>query len=135
MPQKAAFEVAKRETEISKLDSEIASKEEAIASLETEIEDLNNQIELLQGEIIKIKGEPISFPAGYFTAGTDFQTGRNKIYNGHRNFVVYSASGRLRVNIILGSVDDDFSVKEYVYNFETGDQIESRTSFKMVFIE
>jgi hypothetical protein len=50
----------------------------------------------------------------------------------NKNIFIFSQK---RVNIILGSVDDDFSVKEYVYNFETGDQIESRTSFKMVFIE
>lgn len=102
-------------------------------SLETQKKQLETEINTLKDDIIKLKGEPKTYPAGHLTAGTDIPIGKYKIYGGKSNFVVYSSSGSLKVNIILGS--GSFAVSEYIYTFSTGDRIQANSSFKLVSIE
>ena len=104
-----------------------------VSSLENKKQSLNTEIQQLNGEVTKIKGEPKTYPAGQLTAGTDVPIGRYKIYGGSSNFVVYSSSGSLEVNVILGS--GAYNVNEYIYTFKTGDIIKANSSFKLVSIE
>lgn len=120
------------DAEIDSLNAQKSSLESEVAGLETEKSNLQSTIAKLQGDIVVLKGQPISFPAGYFIAGTDFDVGRYKIYGGSSNFVVHSASGSLRVNIILGG---SYGVDEYIYTFSKGDEIEASSSFKLVLVE
>ena len=121
----AAVEVAKRETDIKNLDKKKADLTKEIASLQ-------GQVDKLKQDIIKATGSTKSYPAGELYAGVDFPVGRYRIHGGSSNFVVYSASGYLRVNIILGS---SYGVSEYIYRFEQGDKIEARSSYKMTPIQ
>jgi len=93
---------------------------------------LQQEIDSLNEEVIKTKGEPKTYPAGHLIAGTDVPTGKYKIFGGHSNFVVRSATGRLEVNIILGT---SYGVDEYIYTFKKGDNIEADSSFKLIEIE
>lgn len=118
---------------------EAAKKEDELAALEARKQELEGQVGALQqtidglnGDIIRIKGEARTYPAGYLTAGTDFEAGRYKIYGGSSNFVVYSSSGKLQVNIILGG---SWGVDEYIYSFASGDKVEASSSFKLVPVE
>lgn len=111
---------------ITTLESKVTELTNQKASLETQVSELNS-------EVIKLKGEPKTYPAGQLVAGTDVPTGKYKIYGGNSNFVVYSASGSLQVNIVLGT--NAYSVSEYIYTFKTGDKIEARSSFKLVEVE
>lgn len=125
----AALEVARREGEILGLD-------ESKAALEGEVAGLEERINALQGEVVRISGEPIQFPAGVFYAGQDFEVGRYKIYDGSSNFFVENSSGRNEVNIILAKPGNRYdNPSEYIYKFSAGEQIEARSSFKMVPVE
>lgn len=114
------------QTKQSELNSEISLLENKKQSLNTEIQQLN-------GEVTKAKGKPKTYPAGQLTAGTDVPIGKYKIYGGNSNFIVYSSSGSLEVNIVLGS--GTYDVNEYIYTFKTGDIIKANSSFKLVSIE
>lgn len=111
-------------------ESELNSK---ISSLKNEKQTLNAEIEQLNREVIKLKGNPKTYPAGQLTAGTDLPIGKYKIYGGNSNFVVYSSTGALQVNIILGS--GSYNVSEYIYTFKMGDKIKANSSFKLVAVE
>lgn len=135
-------QVNKKEKEISEIKQEEKQKElnDNIETLETKVsnltkskENLEKEVESLKEDIIRIKGEEKTYPAGQFTAGKDVAVGRYKIFEGNSNFTVHSSTGRLMVNIILGN--DNYSVSEYIYTFKDGDQIESRSPFKIVEVE
>ncbi len=102
-------------------------------TLQNEVNNLTEKKNQLNSEIVSIKGQPLTFPAGYFTAGIDFEAGRYKIYDGNSNFIVYSARGDLKVNTILGN-DPRYSVSEYIYNFNSGDKIQAGSSFKLILV-
>ena len=116
--------------EIQTKQNEIKSE---ISSLENKKQTLNTEIQELNSEVVKIKGQPKTYPAGQLTAGTDIPVGKYKIYDGKSNFVVYSKSGELKVNIILGA--ENYGVNEYVYTFKEGDMVKANSSFKLVTIE
>lgn len=116
--------------EIQTKQNEIKSE---ISSLENKKQTLNTEIQELNSEVAKIKGQPKTYPAGQLTAGTDIPVGKYKIYDGNSNFVVYSKSGELKVNIILGA--ENYGVNEYVYTFKEGDMVKANSSFKLVTIE
>ena len=116
--------------EIQTKQNEIKSE---ISSLENKKQTLNTEIQELNSEVVKIKGQPKTYPAGQLTAGTDIPVGKYKIYDGNSNFVVYSKSGELKVNIILGA--ENYGVNEYVYTFKEGDMVKANSSFKLVTIE
>ena len=103
-----------------------------IKKLEDKKASLNNEITNLSEEVIKLKGEPRTYPAGHLVAGEDIPLGKYKIYDGNSNFVVYSSSGNLQVNIIL---DSRYGVDEYIYTFKKGDKIQASSSFKLVKVE
>ncbi|MBQ3408946.1 MAG: hypothetical protein IJH12_07075 [Clostridia bacterium] len=119
-----------KEVTQEKYQSELTSK---ISELEKNKSNLETQVDKLSKDVITLKGAEKSYPAGYLTAGTDFEVGRYKIYGGSSNFIVHSSSGSLRVNIILGH--GSYDVSEYLYTFKLGDEIDARSSFKMVPIE
>lgn len=116
--------------EIQTKQNEIKSE---ISLLENKKQTLNTEIQELNSEVVKIKGQPKTYPAGQLTAGTDIPVGKYKIYDGNSNFVVYSKSGELKVNIILGA--ENYGVNEYVYTFKEGDMVKANSSFKLVTIE
>lgn len=116
---------------IQKLKEEQKDLEEDISDKKTEKTSLEKELKKLNGDITISKGKARSYPAGQLVAGEDFDTGRYKIYGGSSNFIVYSRFGDLEVNTILG----DWGVKEYVYTFNVGDEIEAHSSFKMQPIE
>ena len=121
------------DSSISDLQSEKSDVEADIKDLQDSIEDLKADKKKLESDIIQISGKSKKYPAGYLTAGKDFEIGRYKIYGGSSNFVVYSSSGALMVNIILGN--DSYSVSEYIYEFSYGDKVEASSAFKMVPVE
>lgn len=125
--------------EILKLEGNKKNVQEQIDFLKNDINTLLNdkksvqaEIDDLKGEVIKIKGQEKTYPAGYLTAGTDFEIGRYRIYGGNSNFVVRSSLGELKVNIILGG---KYGVNEYIYEFSTGDKVQAESSFKMVLVK
>lgn len=121
-----------KEEILAKLEAEENKLNLNISGLQEKEKSLNEQIEKLNGEVAKAKGQPKTYPAGHLTAGTDIPVGKYKIYGGNSNFVVYSSTGSLEVNIILGT---RFGVEEYIYTFKTGDKIEANSSFKLVEVE
>lgn len=123
----------KQEETIKEIENKISKLNTEITNLQSQKDSLNTEIETLKEETIKLKGEPKTYPAGQLVAGTDIPVGKYKIFGGNSNFVVYSAYGDLKVNIILGS--GNYNVNEYIYTFQNGDQIESRSSFKLVSVE
>lgn len=117
------------------LNSKINELDSKVLSLEKQKEELESKIKSLKEDVIKIKGEGKNFPAGYLSAGKDFEAGRYKIYGGSGNFAVYSSTGKLRVNIILGDNPNYHQVNEYLYSFSDGDEIKANSQFKMIPIE
>ena len=134
-------EISDKEKEIRELQQEDRKKEvqNNIKTLENkqeeltkEKETLESQVTSLKQDVIKIKGEPKTYPAGQLIAGEDVPIGKFKIYGGKSNFQVYSSTGRLQVNIILGG---SYGVDEYIYTFKADDKIEASSSFKLVEVE
>lgn len=128
-----------REEEKNKIKEEIeelkADKQKIAEDIEAKKEEktsLEQKLKELEDEVITVKGKGKTYPAGYLTAGKDFEVGRYKIYGGSSNFIVYSKYGDLRVNIILGG---KYGVEEYIYTFEDGDEIKAGSSFKLRPIE
>lgn len=122
-----------KQKELEEIETKKNELNTEIVTLEDKKETLNLEIEQLNGEVVKLKGEPKTYPAGHLEAGTDIPIGKYKIYDGNSNFVVYSSTGKLKVNIILGT--GNYNVKEYIYTFENGDKIEASSSFKLVEVE
>lgn len=118
-----------KQQELNEQIQELETKQEELSIQKTELE---SQIQTLSEEVAKAKGEPKNYSAGHLTAGIDVPTGKYKIYGGSSNFVVYSAYGSLKVNIILGG---SYGVSEYIYTFEEGDKIEANSAFKLVAVE
>lgn len=117
---------------------ESENKQDIISSLNTEISNLEIEIDALNAKITELDGvyskklsEPISFSAGQYECGINFEPGRYRIYGGSSNFFV---NGGLDVNIILGNDLSWGQVPEYIYNFRRGDEVESRSPFKMQLI-
>ena len=127
------YKEATKQKEKEEIETEIADLNSQKDFLQNEVDSLTEQKNQLNSEIVTIKGQPLSFPAGYFTAGTDFEPGRYKIYDGNSNFVVTDIFGDLKVNIILGS-DLRYDVSEYIYEFKNGDKIEADSGFKLVLV-
>ena len=121
-----------KQEELNKLETKKGQLNTDITLLEDKKQTLNSEIEQLNGEVVELKGTPKTYPAGQLTAGTDVPTGKYKIYDGNSNFIVYSSTGNLEVNIVLGG---SFGVNEYIYTFKNGDKIKANSSFKLVEVE
>jgi Skp family chaperone for outer membrane proteins len=134
----AEFEAAKKvvadktsaENQIADLNKQIDSKKGEIAGLDGQIKSKNDQLASLTGQIQAKNEAPKVLPAGQFVVGKDVPASRYKaVPNGEgSNFVVYSSSGGLKVNTILGSI----GVCEYIFYAESGDQIKTEASVKLI---
>lgn len=90
------------------LEKEISDFETKVKELTSQTETLNSDIskkqaelDKLTGNILKATGEPKTLPSGDYIVGTDLPKGRY-VVSGSSNFQVYSASGRIQINTILG---------------------------------
>lgn len=126
-------EELKQTSKQKEINDKITALQTQQTSLEKQVSDKNAELENLKSDIIKAKQEPKTYPAGMYTVGQNMPSGRYKVYGGSSNFTVYSASGSLKVNTILG--DDKYSTPEYICNFNTGDVVNARSSFKIVEVE
>ncbi|MDZ5711402.1 hypothetical protein [Jeotgalibacillus haloalkalitolerans] len=109
------------QSEISELDEVLLSKQDELAQLE--------------GDILKAAGQPVELTAGQFIVGMDVPPGRYQATNlgEGSNFIVYSASGDLLVNTILG--DSIVGSGDYVFFASEGDQVETHEAVRLVPVE
>lgn len=118
---------------INKLEGELKEKENTVSSLDADIENKQGELDAI-GEAITLKeDEPVSLPAGQFVVGYDIDPNRYTAKEGSSNFVVYSSSGSLKVNTILGG--GTIGVDEYVFFAEEGDVIELEAPAKFYVTE
>lgn len=108
--------------------AELETKSKDLEGINTQISQKQAVLDKLNGDIIQAKGQPITLPAGQFVVGNDIPAGRYNV-SGSSNFFVYSSSGRLKVNTILGN--GYVGRGDYVCTLDTGDNIENhaRTTF------
>lgn len=108
--------------------AELETKNKDLEGINTQISQKQAELDKLNGDIIQAKGQPITLPAGQFVVGNDVPAGRYNV-SGSSNFFVYSSSGRLKVNTILGN--GYVGRGDYVCTLDTGDNIENhaRTTF------
>ncbi len=108
--------------------AELETKSKDLEGINTQISQKQAELDKLNGDIIQAKGQPITLPAGQFVVGNDVPAGRYNV-SGSSNFFVYSSSGRLKVNTILGN--SYVGRGDYVCTLDTGDNIENhaRTTF------
>ena len=88
--------------EQAKIDAQIAAKQDELNKKQAEVDSKQAELDKLTGEVVKAAGDPITVSAGDYIVGTDFKAGRYKV-SGSSNFVVYTSSGELYINTILGS--------------------------------
>lgn len=112
----------------TELDKNLNIKNEELKNLSSQVEQKQAELDKLNGDILQAKGQPITLPAGQFVVGNDVPAGRYNV-SGSSNFFVYSSSGRLKVNTILGN--SYVGRGDYVCTLDTGDNIENhaRTTF------
>ncbi|MEV2911708.1 hypothetical protein ABNF65_24625, partial [Paenibacillus larvae] len=94
------------------------------------------ELDKLESAIKKKKEAPIVLPAGKLTGGKDIPAGRYNVTKAGRegsNFIVMSASGKLKANTIID--DGSFGVSEYLATIESGDILDCEASFKFTPIE
>ena len=110
------------------LDNEIADKSAKLEQLNTDVGLKQAELDSLTGEVTKAKSAPKTLSAGQFIVGTDLPAGRYNV-SGSSNFIVYGATGRLKVNTILGS--SIVGNGDYVCTLTDGDQMElgAKTTF------
>ena len=108
--------------------AELETKNKDLEGINTQISQKQAVLDKLNGDIVQAKGQPITLPAGQFVVGNDVPAGRYNV-SGSSNFFVYSSSGRLKVNTILGN--GYVGRGDYVCTLDTGDNIENhaRTTF------
>ena len=110
-----------KEGEIVQLDNDIQAKSNGVAKLAAEIQEKSSELDQLKNAIQRTGEEPKVLPAGEYTVGYDIDAGRY-IVTGRSNFVVHSATGRLKVNTILGG--GSYGEESYTCTLETGDSLE-----------
>lgn len=115
-------------SEIANLDNEIQDKNNTIASLDASISAKSSELDSLKNAIQRTGEEPKTLPAGEFTVGADLPEGRYQV-SGSSNFVVYSSSGGLKVNTILGN--SRVGSGDYVCTLSSGNtmRLSARTTF------
>lgn len=105
--------------EITSLDADINNKTTTVSTLDNDIAAKSAELDSLKNAI-KTTGEaPKVLPAGQFIAGKDIPAGRYTV-TGKGNFVVHSATGRLKVNTILGGGMFEDSYTCYI---DAGDEL------------
>ncbi|WP_078555923.1 hypothetical protein [Bacillus alkalicellulosilyticus] len=110
-------------SEIKDLESELKLKERELDSIKSNIERKDKELSAISGELKKKQDEPKRLSSGTFIVGHDIPASRYIATpnGGSGNFVVYSATGSLKVNVILGG---SIGVPEHVFFAEEGDTIE-----------
>lgn len=103
-------------------------------NLNGSISDAEKELEKLETGIAKKKEEPVSLIAGTFIVGEDVPSNRYQATNVGEgsNLIVYSSSGELKVNTILG---DDWGSGDYIFHAEEGDTIETHGPIKLIPVE
>lgn len=118
-------------TALDKYNSDKQTYSDNITSQNATITTLNGDISTKESELAKLTsgivktGEPITLGAGNHTVGVDIPAGRYNV-TGRSNFVVYTASGSLLVNTILGG--GSWGVDSYTCNLSDGYTIEASGS-------
>ncbi|WP_413379046.1 hypothetical protein [Alkalihalobacillus sp. 1P02AB] len=114
---------------------ELSEQEKELKELLASISAKQDELAAVSGEIKKKEGEPKVLSAGHYQVGPDLSPGRYiaEPNGGNGNFVVYSASDRLKVNTILGSGTHYES--EYIFYAEEGDSMELSTRIKFSEVE
>ena len=122
------------QSDIEKLESQIDEKQSEIASLDEQIQDKQKELASLEGKIQETGEKPIDLPSGTFIVGSDLPANRYKVTTNSSsgNFVVYSSSGKLKVNQILGT---SFGETEHIFFAEEGDIIETNMRVKLTPVE
>jgi septal ring factor EnvC (AmiA/AmiB activator) len=122
------------EYEIAALEGKVKEKQTEINSMDAGIKEKKAEFASISGQIQEKQEAPKQLPAGQFIVGKDIPSGRYKAVpaGGSGNFVVYSSSGGLKVNTILGG---SYGEPEYVFYAEEGDMIELSTSAKFIPVE
>lgn len=106
------------ETEIKSLDIEIRTEQTKLDDLSAKVTAKQTELEKIENVVASKGEEPIKLSPGQYIVGADFPAGRYiaKPNGGNGNFVVYSDSGSLEVNTILGGTYGEAS-----YTFFTMD--------------
>lgn len=117
----------------TKIKSEITAAETTLDGLKSNIDEAKDTLGGLEGKIVKAKGKPTEVGAGHFVFGSDIKPGRYEVTPVGRgtNFVVYSSSGSLAVNTILGSN----GVPSYVFEAGDGYTLENEGRVKLTPVE
>lgn len=142
----------KKETEVNELlallediDTLTEEKEETSADVDDAKEDLENinadlktatkDLEKLEKTITKKKEDPTQLLSGVYIVGEDVEPGRYQATNvgSGSNFFVYSDSGSVKVNTILG--DSSVGSGDYVFFANDGDLIETNAEVKLIPVE
>lgn len=119
--------------EIKKAEGQLSSKKEELSSLDSQISSKNDDLAKVDQLIKEKEEEPVQLSAGTFIVGQDFPPGRYKAQPVGRgsNFAVYSDTGDLEVNTILGSNGE----AEYIFYAFDGYVIESRSTASLTPVE
>ncbi len=121
-------EKEKTEGRISKLEGDLEKQTKVMDEKDEEISALKEQIEEKNEEISELKNPPppstSKLGAGKWIAGEHIAPGRYTVSaeSGSGNFIVFSSSGRLEVNEILG--DGDWGVTDVTFTLSEEDEIE-----------
>ncbi|MBP1971135.1 seryl-tRNA synthetase [Virgibacillus natechei] len=118
----------------TELEENLDEKETELDEITVNIEKKQSELEQLETGIAKKKEDPIELISGTFIVGSDVPPGRYQATNVGQgsNFVVYSSSGSLKVNTILG---DDWGSGDHVFFAEEGDQIETAAPVQLIPVE
>lgn len=113
---------------------EVDNKKNQISTLDSDIQAKQAELDKLTSGVVAKKEEPRQLSAGSWYIGKDVPVGRYKaVPVGHgSNFFVYSSTGDLKVNAILGT---SIGVPEYVFDAEDGDVIKTETIVKLIPIQ
>jgi hypothetical protein len=106
-------------SQLGQANSDLKSKQSELASV--------------TGQITKAKGAPKILPAGTYTAGSDFPSGRyiaTPVGSGS-NFVTFDASGTPDVNTILGSGGEP----SYTFEISDGYKLQTESTVKLTPVE
>lgn len=123
------------ESEIADLTKKLDEKKGEITKLDGALSTKQKELSSIEGLIKKKKEQPINLPAGTFIVGKDIPESRYVVtpVGDGSNFAVYTDSGDLKVNTILG--DGDFGEREYVFFAVEGDIIQSESTAKLTPVE
>lgn len=125
-------EIVKKQDELNnktkEFDGKIAEKQDELNKKQAEVDSKQAELDKLSGEVVKAAGNPITVSAGDYIVGTDIKAGRYKV-SGSSNFVVYTSSGELYINTILG----DGTVGRGDYTATLSNKMIVRCSAKTVF--